>query len=205
LESLIIAFFASHRGSSAYEIMKACQEGRLMAQPSLLISNNSHCLAIERAQQMHLLTYHFSSYTHPEPEALDEAILRSLTKHHVNLLILSGYMKKLGPRTLSAFRGRVLNVHPALLPKYGGKGMYGDAIHQAVLAAGDTVTGVTIHQVDEEYDHGPILAQREVAILPEDTVEILRERVLNEEAALYLDTLKKIVEGHIRLDRSRSS
>jgi phosphoribosylglycinamide formyltransferase-1 len=199
VETLRIAFFASHGGSSAYHIMQACHDQRLAAEPCLLISNNSKSLAIERAAQMGVPTYHFSAQTHPDPHELDQAILAVLKAHQVNLIILSGYMKKLGPATLVAFAGRVLNVHPALLPNYGGQGMYGNAVHEAVLAAGDKVTGVTIHVVDKEYDHGPIVAQCEVPVLPGDTVEMLRERVLQQEFVLYLDTLQKIVQGEIRL------
>ncbi len=201
MEQVRIAFFASHGGSSAYEIMKACRDRRLDAQSCLLISNNSKSVAIQRAQEMGIPAYHFSSQTHPDPDQLDQATLQILKLHHINLIILSGYMKKLGPATLAAFPGRVLNVHPALLPKYGGQGMYGNAVHEAVLAAGDKVTGVTIHVVDQEYDHGPIVAQCEVPVQPGDTVETLRERVLQQEFALYLDTLQKIVQGQITLGK----
>jgi phosphoribosylglycinamide formyltransferase-1 len=154
---------------------------------------------MERAREMGVPTAHLSAQTHPDPHDLDQAMLHLLKEHQATLIILSGYMKKLGPATLAAFAGRVLNVHPALLPRYGGQGMYGTAIHEAVLAAGDPVTGVTIHVVDEEYDHGPIVAQCEVDVLPGDTVETLRERVLQQEFVLYLDTLQKLVRGEIVL------
>ena len=105
----------------------------------------------------------------------------------------------LGPRVLGRYRGRVLNVHPALLPAYGGRGMYGERVHAAVLAAGERVTGVTVHLVDEEYDQGPILAQAEVPVLEGDTVESLRLRVLRREHELYPETLQRIATGEIEL------
>jgi phosphoribosylglycinamide formyltransferase-1 len=112
---------------------------------------------------------------------------------------LAGYMKRLGPRVLDRWRGRIVNVHPSLLPAFGGQGMYGARVHEAVLAAGASVTGVTIHLVTEEYDQGPALAQREVPVFPGDTAEALAARVLPEEHALYVETLGRIARGEIAL------
>ena len=118
----------------------------------------------------------------------------------MDLVVLAGYMKILGPRTISRYRGRILNIHPALLPRFGGEGMYGKRVHEAVLAAGETVTGVTIHMVDEEYDHGPIVARCEVSVLEDDTVDSLAERVLRREHGFYVETLQRISRGEIDLD-----
>jgi phosphoribosylglycinamide formyltransferase-1 len=115
-------------------------------------------------------------------------------------VILAGYMKLLGPQTLARYRGRILNIHPALLPKFGGKGLYGKKVHEAVLAAGERVTGVTVHLVDERYDSGPILAQSEVPVLEGDTVDSLADRVLVREHELYAETIERIVQGEIDLD-----
>jgi phosphoribosylglycinamide formyltransferase-1 len=109
-------------------------------------------------------------------------------------------MKQIGPQTLAAYRGRILNIHPALLPKFGGRGMYGKRVHQAVLNAGERVTGVTIHVVDDLYDHGRILAQSEVPVREGDTADSLAERVLQEEHRLYPETLRRIAAGEIVLD-----
>ena len=109
-------------------------------------------------------------------------------------------MKLLGPQTLVRYRDRILNIHPALLPKFGGKGLYGKAVHEAVLAAGETVTGVTIHLVDERYDRGPIVAQCRVPVVEGDTVDSLAARVLEHEHRLYSETLQKIANGEIDLD-----
>jgi phosphoribosylglycinamide formyltransferase-1 len=108
-------------------------------------------------------------------------------------------MKKLGPRTLAAYAGRVINVHPALLPKFGGRGMYGDNIHRAVLAAGEPETGVTIHVVEEKYDSGPVLAQRKVKVEPGDTVQTLGARVLAVEHELFVETIGAVLQGKIKL------
>jgi phosphoribosylglycinamide formyltransferase-1 len=130
---------------------------------------------------------------------VDEAILAELRRHAVDLVLLLGYMKLLGPKTTAAYRGRILNTHPALLPKHGGKGMYGARVHEAVLAAGDTETGVTVHLVDEEYDHGEIVAQCRVRVEPDDTVESLSARVLEREHEFLVETLQAMASGRIAL------
>jgi phosphoribosylglycinamide formyltransferase-1 len=196
---LRLGFLCSHGGSNMQAIVDACKDGRLDAQPCVVISNNSESLALERARSEGIPAYHLSSVTHPPSEDLDQAMLDRFRNHGVNLVILAGYMKKLGPRTLRAYRGRILNIHPALLPKFGGKGMYGRFVHEAVLAAGETVTGVTIHVVDEEYDHGPILAQCEVPVMENDTVDTLSARVLEREHEFFAETLQKIAEAAITL------
>jgi phosphoribosylglycinamide formyltransferase-1 len=114
-------------------------------------------------------------------------------------------MKKIGPQTLDRFRGRILNTHPALLPKFGGTGMYGLHVHRAVLAAGDVTTGASVHVVSEEYDEGPVLAQREVAVEPTDTPETLAARVQTHERSLVVQTLGDIAAGRLRLLKAKDS
>jgi len=181
-------------------IIDACKEGRLHAEPAVVISNNSESTALERARREGIPGYHLSGATHPDPAQLDAAITQTLEKNGVDLVILAGYMKLLGPQTLGRYRRRILNIHPALLPKFGGKGLYGKKVHEAVLAAGERVTGVTIHLVDERYDAGPIVAQSEVPVLEGDTVDSLAARVLEREHELYAETIEKIVRGEIDLD-----
>jgi len=161
--TLRLGFLASHGGSNVQVIIDACGSGTLDAEPCVLVSNNSDAPVMARARAAGIATYHLSSRTHPDPSLLDDAILEALTRHGAALIVLAGYMKKIGPRTLARYRGLVLNIHPALLPKFGGQGMYGRRVHEEVLAAGDRMTGVTVHLADEEYDRGPILAQRESA------------------------------------------
>ncbi len=196
---LHLGFLASHGGSNMQAIIDACKMGPLDATPCVVISNNSDSMALQRAKNEGIPHYHISSVTHPGPLE-DEEILRVLKHHGVDTVILAGYMKMLGPATLRAYRGRILNIHPALLPKFGGKGMYGKRVHEAVLAAGEQVTGVSIHIVDENYDTGPIIAQRQVPVLPGDTADSLAERVLKHEHVLYAETLQKIADGRITLE-----
>jgi phosphoribosylglycinamide formyltransferase-1 len=134
---------------------------------------------------------------------LDEIILSTLQQHQIDLIVLAGYMKRLGEKTLSAYQGRVINIHPALLPEHGGVGMYGAYVHQAVIAAGDQETGVTIHLVDQEYDHGDIVSQCRLPVLKGDTAGTLAERVLEREHSFLVETLKRIIEGEIVLPARR--
>ncbi len=194
-----IGFLASHNGSNMQAIIDACKSGALQALPAVVISNNRDSGAIARAKQEKIPWYHLSGKTHPKPEDLDQAILDAMLKHDVDVIILAGYMKKLGMKTLSRFEGRVLNIHPALLPKFGGKGMYGMNVHEAVIAAGEKESGVSIHIVDADYDTGPVIAQARVPVEPTDTAEILAARVLRQEHKLFPETLQNIVDGKITL------
>ncbi|MCB1692888.1 MAG: hypothetical protein KDI19_08985, partial [Pseudomonadales bacterium] len=130
--------------------------------------------------------------THPEPDALDAGITGALQEAGVDLVVSAGYMKKLGPRTLETFRGRIVNIHPSLLPRHGGQGMYGERVHQAVLDSGDTETGITVHYVDADYDTGPIITQVRVPVVPGDTVQTLSRRILELEHRLIVDTLGEL-------------
>jgi phosphoribosylglycinamide formyltransferase 1 len=196
---LKLGLLASHGGSNLQAILDACRTGRLAADPCVVIANNSDAPGLERARRAGVPAFHLSSHTHPEPDRLDAEIKATLESHAVNLVVLAGYMKKLGPRTLERYRGRVLNIHPALLPQFGGQGMYGRRVHEAVIAARETISGATVHLVDAQYDHGPIVAQREVAIRADDTPDTLAARVLEVEHELYVDTLIRIARGEIEI------
>lgn len=190
-----LGFLASSRGSNMQAIIDACRQGRLPAVPAVVISNNADSGALQRAAAEGIPGCHLSGRTHPDPHRLDQAIVDTLKDHRVDWVVLAGYMKKLGPATLSSYRGRIINIHPALLPKFGGRGMYGMHIHAAVLAAGETETGVTIHLVDDQYDTGRILAQRRVPVYGDDTAEVLAARVLEVEHEFYVATLGRILSG----------
>jgi phosphoribosylglycinamide formyltransferase 1 len=180
-------------------VLDACASGRLHATPAVLICNNRDAEALSRAAHAGLPHYHLSGSTHPDPDALDAAILDALVRHGAELVLLAGYMKKLGPRSLTRYRNRVLNIHPALLPQFGGQGMYGARVHEAVLAAGERETGVTIHVVDAEYDQGPIVAQCRVPVSAGDTPATLAERVLAREHTFLVETLERIATGALKL------
>ena len=192
-----LGFLASHNGSNMQAVIDACNEGRLKAKPAVVISNNGDSIALVRAGKEGIPGYHLSSKTHPAPEELDAAILRALVANQADLVILAGYMRKLGAQTLQHFKGRIINIHPALLPKFGGDGMYGIHVHEAVLASGDSETGVSIHLVDEHYDTGTIIAQCRLPVLPDDTVESLAARVLEREHSFLVETIGKIIRGEI--------
>ncbi|MGN6565989.1 MAG: phosphoribosylglycinamide formyltransferase [Thermomicrobiales bacterium] len=196
---LRLGLLASHGGSNLAAILDASRSGRLPAEPRVVIVNNSRAPAFARAQAADVPVYHLSSATHPDPDELDRAIAAVLEQHGVELVALAGYMKRLGPLTVARWHGRIVNIHPALLPRFGGQGMYGMRIHEAVLAAGETVTGVTIHLVDEEYDNGPVVAQTEVPVQPGDTPETLAARVLRREHEFYVETLARISQGELAL------
>lgn len=194
-----LGFFASHGGSNMQALIDATKRGELDARPALLISNNRNSQATVRAQQEGMPFLVMNSVTHPDFEALDQAMLDALREHEVDLIILAGYMKMIGPKVLEAYDNRILNIHPALLPKFGGHGMFGQHVHKAVLDAGETVTGVTIHLVNSEYDEGRIIAQAEVPVMPDDTVESLAARVLKKEHEFFAKTLQDVASGKLKL------
>ena len=194
-----IGFLASHNGTNMQAIITACKSGVLNAKPAVVISNNSHSGALLKARQAGIPCYHLSAKTHPVPEELDSAILNALVINKVDLVVLAGYDRKLGVQTLTYYSGKVINIHPALLPKYGGTGMYGILVHQAVLAAREKETGVTVHLADKDYDHGAKIAQSRVPVLSGDTAEILSNRVLEREHSFLVETIGKIITGEINL------
>ncbi|MEX0941271.1 MAG: phosphoribosylglycinamide formyltransferase [Pseudomonadales bacterium] len=188
-----LGILASSRGTNFQAIIDACASGRLDAKPVIAISNNSRAIALARARDAGIPVAHLSGTTHPDERELDAAITKTLTTHEVDLVITAGYMKKLGPLTLTKFSRRIINVHPSLLPRHGGKGMYGINVHRAVIESGDHETGITIHYVNGEYDTGPIIAQKSIPVLPSDTPTSLADRVLAEEHKFLIDTLASII------------
>lgn len=194
-----IAFLASHRGSNMQSIIDACKSGLLAARPVVVISNNADSGALARAQAEGIPAHHLSSKSIADEDELDKCIADTLLQYETELVILAGYMKRIGVSTLAAFPARIINIHPCLLPKYGGQGMYGMRVHEAVIASGDKESGVTIHVVTGEYDKGAILAQRKVPVEEGDSAESLAKRVLAVEHTLYVETIANIVSGNIEL------
>ena len=197
---LRLGILASHAGTTMQAIIDACLQGRIHADVSVVIGNNSRSGALARAQGHGIPTAHLSGVTHPNADDLDRAILETLTRHGVEVIALAGYMKRLGPLVLSHYKGRLLNTHPALLPKFGGQGMYGDRVHEAVLAAGERISGATVHLVEGDYDTGPVLSQVEVQVPEGDKLESLRDRVQAAERAHYVEVLERIARGEIELE-----
>ena len=164
-----IAVLASGEGTTLQAIMETCNV-------VVVISNNHDSGALRRARQFDVPGFVIGETAHPDMDML--AILES---SGADLVVLAGYMQKVGKLTLKAYQGRIINTHPSLLPKHGGKGMYGRRVHQAVLDSGDTETGVTIHHVTDDYDTGDVIAQCVVPVKPGDTVTSIEERVKNVE------------------------
>lgn len=172
-----VAVAVSGRGSNL-EALCGALAGSTEARVALVLSNRADAPALERARARGIPALALA-----HPGDADEW-LAALRAHDIDLLVLAGYLKLVPPGVIAAFRDRILNVHPALLPAFGGKGMYGERVHAAVLAAGATESGPTVHLVDEVYDRGAILAQARVPVLPGDTPATLGARVLAEEHRL---------------------
>jgi phosphoribosylglycinamide formyltransferase 1 len=198
-----IGVLASHEGTTLQCLLDACADGRIRGRVAIVVCNNGDAGALRRARQAGVQAVHLSSKTHPEPAALDAAIRDVLVAADVDVVFLAGYMKKLGELVLDAFDGRILNTHPALLPRFGGPGMYGDRVFAAVLQAGETESGVSVHRVDAEYDTGAVVRQCTVPVLPGDAVGDLKARVQAREKAFVVETLALISTGEIRLGRGR--
>jgi phosphoribosylglycinamide formyltransferase-1 len=175
----------------------AIARGDLAAEARLLVSNRREAPALAWAAAQGVPHRHIA--TAADPEAADIALAAALIGADVELLVLSGYLRQLGPRTLEAYAGRILNIHPGPLPRFGGHGMYGARVHQAVIAAGVTESAIVIHLVDEEYDRGPEIARRTVPLEPGDTAQTLEARVRALEPGFFVETLRRLTEGELVL------
>ena len=187
-----LAVFLSGRGSNFQAIADAIERGELSAQIVLVASNRSDAPGLETARLRGIHTACFDRSAFPDGKSFAEYMDSELISHSVNFIALAGYLRKIPPYIIRKYRNRIVNIHPALLPKYGGKGMYGLNVHRAVIESGDTVTGVTIHYVDEIYDNGDIIEQRTIPVKPDDTPESLGARVLKIEHQLYPEILQKL-------------
>ncbi len=199
-----IAVLASHEGTTLQAVLDACAAGAIAGRVALVIGNNAVAGSLRRARLAQVETLHLSSATHADPQELDRAICAALQERRIDIVLLAGYMKKLGPVTLERFAGRILNTHPALLPRFGGQGMYGERVHRAVLASGEHVSGASIHIVDGEYDSGPLLSQVTVPVERGDTVATLAARVQQAERTLVVQVLAEFASGKRRLPVKRS-
>jgi phosphoribosylglycinamide formyltransferase 1 len=193
---LNIAVLGSGRGSNFRAILAAMQQGQIPgAKIAVVISNNSGAGILEIARENSLPAIHLSHRQFATEEEFVDALLSVLTKHGVNFIVLAGYMKRLHPRVVHAYRRRIINIHPALLPRHGGPGMYGIHVHEAVIAAGDRLSGATVHFVDEEYDHGSIILQKTVSVAAGDTPETLAAKVLEIEHEIYPEAIRRLATG----------
>jgi phosphoribosylglycinamide formyltransferase-1 len=195
-----IAVFASGRGSNFQAILNAIDTGFLPARIVVLISNKSDAGAMEIARAHNISTQHLSQKMFPSEEALADAMLDVLEENHAEFITLAGYLKKIPAQVIRQYRNRIVNIHPALLPSFGGEGMYGHRVHEAVIASGEKVSGATVHLVDEDYDRGPIVLQKTVAIAHDDTPDSLAAKVLKIEHEIFPFVLKAFAEGRVSVE-----
>ena len=188
---LRIAVFGSGRGSNFLAILNAIQQGSIpLASIGVVLSNNSSAGILEIARANNIPAVHLSQKQFGSEEEFVTALLTLLRMYDINFIILAGYMKRIPPQIIREYRNRMLNIHPALLPKFGGQGMYGHHVHEAVIAAHEPVSGATVHVVDEEYDHGRIVLQGTVPVDPGETPETLAAKVLAIEHDIYPEAIR---------------
>lgn len=188
-----LAFFLSGTGGNALNLLRACREGRVPAEPVLAIASSPRAAGLAKLEAEGLAGRVIERKAFESDGAFSEACYAACEAEAVDLVCLAGWLKKLG--VPKRWEGRILNIHPALLPAFGGPGMYGMHVHRAVLAAGERESGATVHLVDEQYDHGRILAQARVPVLPGDTPEDLQRRVYAAEMSLYPRALADFLRG----------
>ena len=193
-----IAVLASGEGTTLQAVLDACASGRLPARVGVVISNNAAAGALRRAHAAGVPTRHLSAATAGGPAAQDQALSQTLVEFAPDLVLLAGYMKRLGPVTLADFAGRIINIHPALLPQFGGQGMYGLNVHRAVLAAGLKISGASVHWVDEDYDTGAVIAQVRVPVESGDSAQSLATRVQAAERELVIEVLTAAASGRLQ-------
>jgi len=195
-----IAVFASGRGSNFQAILNAIQQGYLPARVTVLITNKADAGASEIARAQNIPAVQISQTKFSSEDAFAQELLDLLRNHQVELIALAGYLKRVPSRVVRQYHNHIVNIHPALLPAFGGPGMYGHRVHEAVLESGAKVSGATVHIVDEEYDRGPIVMQQAVAISNDETPDSLAAKVLTVEHEIYPRALKAFAEKRIHIE-----
>ncbi len=192
------------RGSNLGALLAACEAGEIAGRFAVVIGTRADAPALERARVAGVATSVVSPRKYEGDDAgYAEALLRILRRHEVDLICLAGYMRQLPNAVVGAYSGRILNVHPALLPLFGGQGMYGEHVHRAVIESGMKVSGCTVHLVDEHYDNGPIVVQIAVPVEEDDTPATLAARVIKAEHQAYVRAVQFCAEGRVQVDGRR--
>jgi phosphoribosylglycinamide formyltransferase 1 len=181
-----IAVFASGNGSNFQSIVDYIKEGKLKAHLALLVCDKPGAKVIERAKNAQIPSFVFNPKSYESKEHFEQDILQQLIEYEIDLIVLAGYMRLIGPTLLQPYQGKIMNIHPSLLPSFPGK----NAIEQA-LEAGVKITGVTIHYVDEGMDTGPIIAQRAVEISEVDNAETLAQKIHQVEHTFYPEIIQQ--------------
>ncbi len=190
-----IAVFASGGGSNFEAIVHASQSGILTASVPLCVTDRTDAGVLDRAKRHGISSTVLSPRSFKDSRVYVDELLSLLEEYQIDLIALAGYLKKIPAALVDSFQGRITNIHPALLPAFGGKGMFGLNVHRAVLESGATESGATVHLVDFEYDTGRILAQERVPVHADDSPESLATRVLEVEHRIYPETLARIAAG----------
>lgn len=188
------------RGSNLQAIIDACKDGRIDGRVAIVIGTKDDAPAIARARSEGIATVAISPKACGSDEVYAQGVLQILNEHQADLICLAGYMRVLPTQIVSAYRWRIMNIHPALIPLFCGKGMYGEHVHQAVLEYGMKVAGCTVHFVDEEYDTGPIIVQKAINVRENDTPETLAARVLVQEHKAYPKAIQLFAKGQIKVN-----
>ncbi len=204
-EPLRVGVLVSGTGSNLQALIDACRGGGLAAKIAVVISNVPHAPALERARGAGIPAVVVDHHDFPSVTAFEAKLRETLTAYRIDLVCLAGFLRILSPGFVAAFPGRIVNIHPALLPAFGGKGMYGEKVHRAVLASGARQSGCTVHFVTEIPDGGPIIAQAIVPVEDGDTPATLAARIAREEHRLYPEVVRLFALGRIRLDGDRVS
>ena len=189
-----LAVFISGTGTNMVAIHNAIKDGALDATIELIVSSNDYAKGLDYARNEGLDLLVFTPADYDDPEAVDARIVEALEERDIEYVAMAGYMRKVTPVLLDAFPNRVVNLHPALLPKHRGAHAIQDAFE-----AGDEVTGITIHFANEEYDKGPIIFQHEVPVLPDDTIDDLETRIHAAEHEYYPQVLQQIARGEVQV------
>ena len=189
---LNLVVFASGNGTTLQAIIDAIKNKELDAKINLVVSNNRNAYALERAKNDNISTYVIQN---KDFNLQDEELCTILSSYKIDLIVLAGYLKMVGPKLLDKYI--IINTHPSLLPKYGGKGMYGMKVHNAVVQAGETISGVTLHYVNSEYDKGNIIAQTKIDVLSNDTAEDVSAKVQAVEKIQLINELKKFAQKKV--------
>jgi len=200
-DPLRLGVLLSGGGTTLQNILDRIEAGRLDARVVAVGSSRGDAYGLVRAKNAGIDTFVCRSKDYPDFDRLSEAINENLARHDLGLVALAGFMCLW--RIPESLRGRVMNIHPALLPAFGGKGLYGHHVHQAVLDAGVKVSGCTVHFADEHYDHGPIIVQRTCPVLDDDTPDTLAARVFKEECCAYPEAVQLFAENRLRIEGSR--
>ncbi len=199
-DKLKIAVLASGRGSNFQALLESIETGLIKdAEVVCVISNNLDAGVLKIAKDKNIPAHHISRKQFQTDSDFNNAMLNILCQYHANFIVLAGYMKLLDVSIIKKYQNRIINIHPALLPQFGGKGMYGRFVHDAVIASGAKYSGATVHIVDEKYDHGPIVLQEKIALDENETSETLAAKVLEIEHKILPHAVGLFAEGKIKI------